>query len=968
MRRSLACVVAWATLGGGLALAQGTQNGIMSGTVRSVDKQTLPGVNVTVKSPALIGTRSTVTDANGAYILKGLPTGEYVVTFEMSGFGSLQKKTAIALGGTATVDATLDVAKMEENVVVTAEAPSILATTEGGQQLKATEIDTLAVTRDLVGTAELVPGLTNNTPNAQQLTINGGFAYDNVFLIDGVDIDDNVFGTPNDLFIEDAIQDTQVITSGISAEYGRFSGGVVNAITKRGGNDFSGSFRVDFTNPKWTTQTPFEKENKTERKSTLNKIYQETFGGPILKDRLWFFLAARQSKVTDQKNFDFTGLPHTDVNDNKRFEGRLTGAIVPNHTLQFGYTRNNSTLDEPSFDFSIDPATYDHIVQPNHLFVGSYNGVLKPNLFVEAQFSQQNLEFTSGGGTSSDLVESPFLTFTQTDANGNPLHYNSPYFGFSVDPEQRKNRQLTASLSYFLSTQGFGKHDLKAGFENFRSGLVGGNTQSSTNYVLYADYKADAQGDPVFDSNNRLIPVFEPGGGLFANWISSRGATLDITTNSYYVNDRWAVGGHLSLNLGVRYEKVRSEATGGIVGVDTDTIVPRLGAIFDVKGDGRFTLQGSYAHYAGKYNEAQIGNNTKVGNPSLVYGLYVGPPGEGRGFAPGFDISNYLFLGGNIPDANVIFDNGLSSPVTREYTVGGGVDLGRGGFVKLLYTHRKVTGFIEDFTTIDQGTVDVTVPTPCLGCEGTIPLDKRVFKNSDLPQRNYSGLQIQAGYRPVTRLNLQANWTHQFTNDGDFTGENTNQPAVTSPIGDYPELLPADRYYPMGRLPGYERDKVRMWATYDQGLGRFGNLDLGVLYRYDSPLTFDFASPNQSPSGVQLALDPGYANFAGTQYTLYFGSRGSGSFNASHLFDLALTYNIKAWKKARPYFKVDLRNAFNSQPLIAFNTTVRPDVFGPVDSFGQPLNYVKDQNFGKATSNTSFPVARTYRFAVGFRF
>lgn len=948
------------------AFAQGSQTGILTGSVSSSDGQTLPGVTVTVKSPALVGTRTTVTDAHGAYILKGLPTGEYAATFEISGFGPVEKNAVVSIGLTATVDATLSVAKVEESVVVTGEAPSILTTTQGGQQLSAKEIDTLAVARDLVGTAELVPGLTSNTPNTQQLTINGAFAYDNVFLIDGVDVDDNLFGSPNDVFIEDAIQDTQVITSGISAEYGRFSGGVVNAITKRGGNEFSGSFRVDFTNPKWTTQTPFEKENDTPRKSAQNEVYQETFGGPVVKDRLWFFMAARQENVKTQGNFDFTGLAHTDTNDNKRFEGRLTGQVAPNHTLQFGYTQNNTTNTSPSFDFSIDPATINTQEAPNHLLVGSYSGVLKPNLFVEAQYSQQNYEFSKGGGSSSNLADSPFFTFGNTVAGGS--HYNAPYFAYDVDPETRKNRQITAALSYFLSTQGLGKHDIKAGYENFRSGLIGGNSQSSTDYVYYADYKTDDAGDPIFDSNGKLIPIFEPGADLFLNWISSRGATLDTTTNSFYANDRWALGNHWSFNLGVRYERVRSEATGGIVGVDTDTIVPRLGAIFDVKGDGRFTLQGSYAHYAGKYNDAQIGNNTKVGNPSLVYGIYTGPAGEGIGFAPGLDIANYQFLNANIPDANVFFDKGLSSPVTREYTFGGGVDLGRGGFAKLLYTHRKVTGFIEDFTTLAEGTVDVTVPTPCSGCDGSITLDKRVFKNTDEPKRDYSGVQLQVGYRPTTRWNVNGNWTHQFTNDGNYRGENANQPAITTPFGDYPELLPADRYFPDGRLPGYEADKVRIWTGYDLGLGRFGEMNLSVLYRYDSPLTFSYAVPNRSPSDVQLAMDPGYANFGGTQYTLYFGERGAGSFEASHLFDMALTYNFKIWKKAHPYVKFDLRNAFNSEPLIAFNTKISPDENGPVDAFGQPLNYIKDQNFGKATSNNSYPLARTYRFAVGFRF
>jgi outer membrane receptor for ferrienterochelin and colicin len=122
--------------------------------------------------------------------------------------------------------------------------------------------------------AELAPGLTNNTPNAGQVTISGAFAWDNVFFIDGVDVNDNLFGDAENVFIEDAVEETQVLTSGISAEYGRFSGGVINIVTKRGGNDFSGTFRMNFTNPAWVEETPFANEKRTaNRESRIANIF-----------------------------------------------------------------------------------------------------------------------------------------------------------------------------------------------------------------------------------------------------------------------------------------------------------------------------------------------------------------------------------------------------------------------------------------------------------------------------------------------------------------------------------------------------------------------------------------------------------------------------------------------------------------------------------------------------------------------
>src|SRR5690606_29824444 len=132
----------------------------------------------------------------------------------------------------APVDAKMEVGGIEEVVVVTAEAPGALATPTGHANLAAADTNLMPVGRTPARVAELAPGLTDNAPQAGQVTISGAFGYDNVFMIDGVDVTDNIFGYANDVFIEDAIEEVQVLTSGIAAEYGRFSGGVVNLITK----------------------------------------------------------------------------------------------------------------------------------------------------------------------------------------------------------------------------------------------------------------------------------------------------------------------------------------------------------------------------------------------------------------------------------------------------------------------------------------------------------------------------------------------------------------------------------------------------------------------------------------------------------------------------------------------------------------------------------------------------------------
>ncbi len=329
------------------------------------------------------------------------------------------------------------------------------------------------------------------------MTIAGAFAYDNVFLINGVDVNDNIFGTNNNLFIEDAIEETQVLTSGISAEYGRFSGGVVNVVTKRGGDIFSGSYRHNLSNASWTDETPFETRQRPDR---FSNVYEGTFGGPILRARAWFFSAGRYEKSTDARTFPQTGIGFDLGVDNKRYELKGTATPRASHTVTVGFTDNSTTQsNRPGLAASsIEPRTLVTRQLPNTLFVANWNGVLGPKLFATAQVSQKKQGFRNTGGTSSNIIDSPFRT---RGLNGIPAnqHYNAPSFD-STDPEDRNNRQVAGSLSTLLSSGKGGTHDLKGGFEWFRSTNTGGNSQTSTGYAFYSDY-VNTGGVPVFDAS-----------------------------------------------------------------------------------------------------------------------------------------------------------------------------------------------------------------------------------------------------------------------------------------------------------------------------------------------------------------------------------------------------------------------------------------------------------------------------------
>ena len=681
----------------------------------------------------------------GTYEILGLPPGEYTITFDVSGFATAEDTATVPLGGTVEVNVDLEPAAVVETLQVVGVVPSALTSTETSTNITGQDVSVLPVGRDLFRTAELAPGLTDNAPNAGQVSIGGAFGYDNLFLVNGVDVNDNIFGTANDLFIEDAIEETQVLISGISAEYGRFSGGVVNAITKSGGNMFSGSFRTNLYKPSWTARTPFEASNGVERTGSLadNTTYETTVGGPIVEDRLWFFYANRVQRESESETFNTTGVGYDRTLDNDRNLLKLTGTLAPGHRLEGSYLRNSTAQQRPSFGFSIDPATLIDRTVPNDLVVATYRGAVTSALFAELQISRRQFGFRNNGGSLLGITESPFLTLTQRFG-----HYNAPYFDAN-DPQDRDNRQLTGSATYYLSTPGAGAHSIKGGFEHFQSTLRGGGSQSATGFVFDADYAVGADGSPLLDGEGRLIPVFTPFANLIEDWRPVRGAELDINTLSFYINDNWAVGDRLTLNLGVRAEKVDSNATGGIVGTETDTIVPRLAAAVDPLGDGRYTLQATYGHYAGRYSEAQFNRNTNVGFPNALFGVYSGPPGQGRDFAPGFDPDNYFSVAAFFPTSNVFFDDGLSSPLTKEFTLGGGTALGTRGHAKVTYVHRTMSDFVEDFFTLDRGGDNDCRRRPEL----------RDVRQPGVPKHGCSGAQLRRdavpgtlpGHRPLLR-------------------------------------------------------------------------------------------------------------------------------------------------------------------------------------------------------------------------
>jgi carboxypeptidase family protein len=242
-------------------LAQQAVTSELTGRVASA-RQSLPGVTVTLTSDSLQGSRVAVTGENGGYLFALLPPADYLLHFDLQGFSAVEKRVRVALAETTRVDVEMAAAPLRETLAVESDRDRVAEGASIGTHLRAAELQSLPGPRDIRAAVLLSPSAESLN---NRLVLAGAPTWDSLFLVDGVVVNENLSGQPHNLFIEDAIQEIAVLTGGIAAEYGRFTGGVVSTLTKSGGNEFSGSLRDTVTNGAWTSRLRSTRRTKQER-------------------------------------------------------------------------------------------------------------------------------------------------------------------------------------------------------------------------------------------------------------------------------------------------------------------------------------------------------------------------------------------------------------------------------------------------------------------------------------------------------------------------------------------------------------------------------------------------------------------------------------------------------------------------------------------------------------------------------
>ena len=978
--------------------------GDLVGTVTSEGKP-LPGVTVSITSKVLQGTRTAVTGDGGGYVFRALPPGDYTVTFDLSGMQTTRKRSQVTVATTNRADADLKVAAVAEAITVTASAPAAVEATEVATNFRMDDINSLpTIDRTINQITLLSPGVTEAGPN-NQITISGAHSYDNLFLVDGVVVNENLRGQPNPVYIEDAIQETTVLTGGVSAEFGRFTGGVVTTVTKAGGNDFDGSLRDTLTNPNWTQKTDFP--GQADPLDDINHAYEGTFGGRIIRDRIWFFTAGRYQKRDERRTTTWTAVPYMFEGFDRRVEGKLTGQITPRHSIVGSYTRQRDlSSNTVSSGRVVDLRSLTPFDRPRSLTALTYNGIIANNVLLEGHASRMLDEFTNGA-ENRDLIQGTLLLDT---ASGNRM-WSPTFCGSPCPPKERNNKQWIAKGSYFLSTARTGNHNLMSGVEQFHQLRNENNYQSGSDLRIHGTFicvkggvavacstltTAERIGQTIYFATNASA------GEIEYDPVPALSKTSDFAVRSFFINDKWQLNNHWDFNVGVRYDKAFGSDQAGKKTVDDSAFSPRLSATFDPKGDGRQRFSARYGRYVSKVDQGPADNTATAGRYASYYWDYRGPVVNAPGtpaaqllpteevIKRAFDwfnsvggTKNLSFLNSaRIPGVTTRFDKSLSAPYMDEVGVGYGLAIGAKGFIRADVLAREWGDFYVVRRTIQTGKAQDP--------NGNL-FDQGVIENSDDGlSRKYRGLQLQGSYRILPRLSMGGNYTYSKLT-GNLEGETTNATALSS-YKNYPEYTDFAENNITGYLGADMRHRGNLWMQYDLNTP-VGRVNLSVMERYHSPLSYSALGTIDVRAGVTNGptngiTNPGYTT-PPTSVNYYFTERGAFRMDTMTATDLGLNFYVRTIGGMTPFIEVDVINVFNQQALedpdfidktiVTRRSTVtacnnngvaaRCVAFNPfTDKPVEGTHWAKGTTFGQPTSESAYQRPRTYRFSLGLRF
>jgi len=783
-----------------MAYGQLTQVGMINGVVTSSDGTPLPGVTVTIKSPALVlPEMTTITSENGRYRFPGLAPGIYEVHFALEGMGGVvNRDVRVSVGVTTTVDAQLSLQTIEEEILVEGKAPTVdRQTATKAANLDSEFLDSIPALRTIDAYFNMTPGVTSRTSH-------GSSERDNAYNLDGVNLADPAVGTQGVFFGMDIMEEISVQSGGLKAEYGAVRGAVINVVSKSGGNKFSGTASVYYRHESFqsdnTTGTPLEGEQSGYKYEVEPGL---TLGGPIVKDKLWFFanfsFNKREQYVPGYPYNQDTEIPADDM----RPYPYLKLTFQPNQNNKFVFSYNFSDIrrnHRGASRYETEEGTWKQET-PTHVFNAHWTHSFGSSLFMNIKAGGYYSEF--------NLLAKSDRSWLYEYTTG----YATGSYGYD-DMYLRHRLQTNADATWFVDDF-YGAHEIKFGAE-FQYGW-------STRKMDFKGQESELY--PGFYNYFQYLWLGETFYGAYYK-------NLDVKENmanfGLFVQDTWNIGKNVTLNLGLRFDHQRgiipaqaqdsvdAELFGYVYNTAVPetftpmkwtTLAPRVNVIYDILSDGTTLFKASYS----RYFMANVTQWFSGANPNtfVAYEGYLFPDGTldmltGISVPTEADLTEIGYM-----------DYDLKAPYVDEVTVGVERELWEDWSVGLRYIRKWDRNLLEDANAkaldmdalMEDGSLvwtnynPVTVTDPYDG--GTVTFwnqiavlnPKNYMVNPPGAKRDYDGIEFTVEKRYAKGWSLKASYVWQksrgligtdFDSSWGGTGYYNNPNSHENSVGTFP--------------------------------------------------------------------------------------------------------------------------------------------------------------------------------------
>ncbi|MBI3402341.1 MAG: carboxypeptidase regulatory-like domain-containing protein [Acidobacteria bacterium] len=902
----------------------------------------LPGVTVTVTSPALIGTQSTVTQPDGKYLFPALPSGTYRLVFELSGFQRLTRENVqVVTGQTISLDAQLPIASLAESVTVSAASPVVdVTSTAVGNHLKGEELVGVPNSTDVWGALSEAPGVrmqgfdVGGSHKSQQSGYEVfGVQNQSRVISDGVDHTEGVGGTG---FYEDYFANEEVSVSALGSDVEMNSPGAAIVTTiKSGGNTFKGLEHLSYEPGGFVGTNAATTDIKTrgytcptnnlgvQQCGNPNLLFWEghgDIGGPIAKDKMWFYSAYNHFKIEKVVAGVDKGTA-TDLGIFDNVTGKATMKATKKDTLigYFQMGRKQKPFRGLSNLLPLESVRAQDSF--SYMGKGEWQRIVSDRAFLNVNVGSFHLNWPMA------VQVDPAVNIPSIDRSTGAVRGA----GWNAFTTSRWKPQATVRLSYYLPDKA-GSHDFKFGFEDIRDWYRFGINGTSGAYRLsYANFNPGTA-----PSRIRFADV-GAAGDFGSGWTTSPNVDQHY---SGYAQDRWALNNRVTVTAGVRVDyqdlkyldgvrtpiinsattaaqagdggrifPAQTTVTGKSLLTNTDAAA-RVGVSINLRGDGKSVLKAFYGRY---YNNIADGfSSANPGGTNFVEYNFNDLNRNGK-YDGVQELGSFRFRAGG---ADAPVDPKSKTPYTDEVSGTFEHQFWEESSVRFTYVRKMQKEFLPFYYTpivtawLGKQTVPVTakyngVSYSLLDVPNSVgDSTDTAYTNYPDSDFNYDTIELAFQKKIGTKIFVQTSFDYQWRDElrsADITDTGSSSPLSTDPIGVFPQIS-------VNPAAG-NRQKTTMYHMQLAGRYTFPyDIGFGANYRFQSGFPYALIVPDGS---VPLNV----CNFECSFFSTNLDQNRSDSVNLLN-FRLDKSFPVA---KGKITAMLDMYNLLNADPVTNFN-------------------------------------------------